>query len=32
VPGEVKATHELPIGEGDRQKLYQTNAEQVLRL
>ena len=32
VPEEVKVTDELPIGEEDRRKLYQGNAERVFRL
>jgi 2,3-dihydroxybenzoate decarboxylase len=32
VPEEVKVTDELPIGEDDRKKLYQTNAERVFSL
>lgn len=32
VPEEVRVTDELPIGEADRRKLYQGNAEQVFRL
>jgi len=32
VPEEVKVTDELPIGEEDRRKLYQGNAERVFKL
>lgn len=32
VPAEVKVTDELPISAGDRQKLYQLNAERVFKL
>ena len=32
VPEEVKVTDELPIGEEDRRKLYQLNAERVFKL
>jgi 5-carboxyvanillate decarboxylase len=32
VPEEVKVTDELPIGEADKRKLYQTNAEKVFKL
>jgi len=32
VPEEVKVTDELPIGEADRKKLYQLNAERVFML
>ena len=32
VPEEVKVTDELPIGDGDKKKLYQTNAERVFKL
>ncbi len=32
VPEEVKVTDELPIPPGDRQKLYQLNAERVFKL
>ncbi|HEU4351227.1 MAG TPA: amidohydrolase family protein [Burkholderiales bacterium] len=32
VPDEVKVTDGLPIGEEDRRKLYQLNAERVFRL
>jgi 5-carboxyvanillate decarboxylase len=32
VPEEVKVTDELPIGDDDKRKLYQLNAEQVFRL
>ena len=32
VPEEVKVTDELPIGDADKRKLYQTNAEKVFKL
>jgi len=32
VPEEVKVTDELPIGDADRRKLYQTNAERLFAL
>lgn len=32
VPEEVKVTDELPIGDADRKKLYQLNAERLFRL
>jgi 5-carboxyvanillate decarboxylase len=32
VPEEVKVTDDLPISDGDRKKLYQTNAERVFKL
>ena len=32
VPEEVQVTDNLPIGGGDKKRLYQTNAEQVFRL
>lgn len=32
VPEEVKVTDELPIGDAEKKKLYQTNAETVFRL
>ena len=32
VPEEVKVTDELPIGEEDKARLYQTNAERVFKL
>ena len=32
VPEEVKVTDQLPIGEADRKKLYQDNAEGVFKL
>ena len=32
VPEEVKVTDELPIGEADKRKLYQVNAEKVFKL
>ena len=32
VPEEVKVTDELPIGDEDKRKLYQLNAERVFRL
>ena len=32
VPEEVKVTDNLPIGDEDKKKLYQTNAERVFRL
>ncbi|HUI79773.1 MAG TPA: amidohydrolase family protein [Bryobacteraceae bacterium] len=32
VPDEVKVTDDLPISEGDKEKLYRTNAERVFAL
>jgi 5-carboxyvanillate decarboxylase len=32
VPEEVQVTDDLPIGDDDKRKLYQTNAERVFRL
>jgi 2,3-dihydroxybenzoate decarboxylase len=32
VPEEVKVTDDLPISDGDKKKLYESNAERVFRL
>jgi len=32
IPEEVKVTDALPVGDADKKKLYQLNAEQVFRL